>query len=182
LLIGDELDDKVKLYIRDLRARGGAIDTTVFIACAEAIVSRVDKKLLKVNGGPIDLSKSWAKSILGCMGYVKRKVNTSVKIEPSHFEELRKQYLLDIKAAVQIAKIPMDLVMNWDHTGVNIVPGSQWTLEERGTKRVECTGVNDKRQITVVICATASGIFLPFQVIYQGNTPACLPQFVFPDN
>jgi len=65
---------------------------------------------------------------------------------------------------------------------VNIVPGSQWTLEERGAKRVECTGVNDKCQITVVICATASGIFLPFQVIYQGKTPACLPQFVFPDN
>jgi len=49
--------------------------------------------------------------------------------------------------------------MNWDHTGVNIVPGSQWTLEERGAKRVEFTGVDDKRQIIVVICATASGIF-----------------------
>ena len=57
----------------------------------------------------------------------------------------------------------MDLVINWDHTAVNIVPGSQWTLEERGAKRVECTGVDDKRQITVVICAIASGIFLPFQ-------------------
>ena len=44
------------------------------------------------------------------------------------------------------------------------------------------TGVDDKRQITVVICATASGIFLPFQIIYQGKTPACLPRFVFPDN
>ena len=47
---------------------------------------------------------------------------------------------------------------------------------------MECTSLDDKRQITVVICATASDIFLPFQVIYQDKTPACLPRFVFPDN
>jgi len=69
LLIGDELDEQLKLYVRELRARGAGIDTTVLIACGEAVVSRIDKKLLKVHGGPIDLSKSWAKSLLGRMGY-----------------------------------------------------------------------------------------------------------------
>ena len=76
----------------------------------------------------------------------------------------------------------MDLIMNWDHTGVNIVPGSRWTMEEKGAKQVECTGVDDKRQIMIVICTIASDIFLPFQVIYRGKTPVCLPRFVFPDN
>ena len=89
---------------------------------------------------------------------------------------------MDIKAAVEILDISMDLIMNWDHTGVNIAPSSWLAIEEKGTKWVECTGVDDKRQITIVICATASGIFLPFQVIYQGKTAACLPRFVFPDN
>lgn len=46
----------------------------------------------------------------------------------------------------------MDLVLNWDHTGVNIVPGSQWTMTEKGSKRVACAGVDDKRQITIVVC------------------------------
>jgi len=55
-------------------------------------------------------------------------------VEPSHFEELKEQYLLDIKAAVEIADIPMDLIMNWDHTGVNIVPSSQWIMEKKGVK------------------------------------------------
>ena len=72
LLIGDELDEQLKVYVRELRARRAGIDTTVLIACGEAIVSRVDKKLLKVHGGPIDLSKNWAKSLLGRMGYVER--------------------------------------------------------------------------------------------------------------
>lgn len=134
LLLGCELDDQVKSYIKDLRGKGGNVDTTVVIACAEAIVNRVDKKLLKDNGGPIDLSKTWAKSLLQRIGYVKRKATTSAKVEPSHFEELKEQYLLDIKAAVEIIDIPMDLIMNWDHTGVNIVPGSQWTMEEKGAK------------------------------------------------
>ena len=132
MLLGCELDDQVKSYIKDLRGKGGNVDTTVVIACAEAIVNRVDKKLLKDNGGPIDLSKTWAKSLLQRIGYVKRKATTSAKVEPSHFEELKEQYLLDVKAAVEIIDIPMDLIMNWDHTGVNIVPGSQWTMEEKG--------------------------------------------------
>ena len=52
-------------------------------------------------------------------------------------------------------------------------------MEEKGAKRVDCVGLDDKRQITVVICATLSGIFLPFQVIYQGKTLACLPKYSF---
>jgi len=57
----------------------------------------------------------------------------------------------------------MDLIMNWNHTGIYIVPGSQWTTAEKGAKRVDCAGVDDKRQITVVVYATA---FSPFQVMY----------------
>ena len=114
-----------------------------------------------------------ANSLLHNIGYLKRKVNTSVKVEPSNFEKMKEQYLLDIQAAVDIADIPMDLVLNWDHTGVNIVPDSQ-------CERVECARADDKHQITIVACGTASSIFLHFQTIYQGKTSACLPRFVFP--
>ena len=180
MLLGSELDEQVKSYIKDVREKGGGIDTTVLIASAEAMVKKVDKTLLKDYGNPIDLMPTWAKSLLHRIGYVKRKASTSAKVEPSNFEEMKEQYLLDIQAAVDIADIPMDLVLNWDHTGVNIVPGSQWTMAEKGFKCVERTGVDDKQQITIVVCGTASGIFLPWQVIYKGKTQACLPRFVFP--
>jgi len=150
------------------------------MASGEAIVRRTDKNLLKDNGGPIDISKSWAKSLLSRMGYVKRKACSTAKIEPSHYEELKEQYLLDIKIVVEMEEIPADLILNWDHTGINIVPGCPWTMEEKGAKRVDCVGLDDKRQITTVICATLSGFFLPFQVIYQGKTPASLPRYSFP--
>lgn len=103
-------------------------------------------------------------------------------METSQFDNLKEQFLLDIKAVVEIEKIPHDLVFNWDHTGINIVPGSQWTMESMGSKRVEVTGLGDKRQITAVFCASLAGEFLPVQLIYQGKTQACLPRFVFPDD
>ena len=44
LLLGYELDNQVKCYIKDLRGKEGLyVDTTVVIACAEAIVNRADK-------------------------------------------------------------------------------------------------------------------------------------------
>ena len=67
-------------------------------------------------------------------------------------------------------EIPYDLIFNWDQTGLNIVPGSVWTLDRKGTKRVEIAGIDDKCQITAVIRGTLSGKLLPFQVIFTGTT------------
>lgn len=141
----------------------------------------VNKKLLNDDGGPIKLTRHWAKSLLDRTCFVKRKAATSAKVDPS-FAELKKQYLLDIKVVVEMAKVLAELVFNWDHTSTNIVPGSQWTMEEKGSKRVEVAGLNDKRQITAVFCASLTGEFLPVQLIYQGKTQACLPRYVFTGN
>jgi len=139
-------------------------------------------KLSHENGGPVKLTRHWAKSLLERMSFVKRKATTAAKINPSHFDELKEQYLLDIKVVVEIMKIPSELVFNWDHTGINIVPGSQWTMEAKGSKRVELVGLDDKCQIAAVFCASLAGEFLPAQLIYRGKTMACLPRFVFPDD
>jgi len=61
LLLGNELDDRVKRYIKEVRAAGTPIDTTVVMASGEAIVRTED-------GGLINIRKSWAKSILSRRG------------------------------------------------------------------------------------------------------------------
>ena len=78
--------------------------------------------------------------------------------------------------------IPCELIFNWDHTGISIVPGSSWTIELKRSKRVEIVGIIDKRQITAVFCGIAKGHFLPFQLIYQGKTKASLPPHKFPED
>ena len=79
-------------------------------------------------------------------------------------------------------EIPPELILNWDQTGIKIVPSSGWTMDQQGVKRVEVIGMNDKRQITAVFCASMVGDFLPIQLIYAGKTNRCHPQFQFPSD
>ena len=55
-------------------------------------------------------------------------------------------------------------------------------MAKEGSKRVEITGVDDKRQITAVFGGTIAGDFLPPQLIYQGKTSKCLPSISFPSD
>ena len=81
---------------------------------------------------------------------------------------------------VKLEEIPIDLIFNWDQTGLNLVPVSSWTMEAKGSKRVAIQGLTDKRQITGVFCGTLLGEFLPIQLIYASKTPRCIPPYSFP--
>ena len=72
-------------------------------------------------------------------------------------------------------EIPLQLIINWDHTGINYVPVSTWTMETPRTKHVEIIGKDNKRQLTAVLGCSMSGEFSPLQLIYQGK-----PKNVYP--
>ena len=63
-----------------------------------------------------------------------------------------------------------------------LVPQSEWTMEKEGAKKVPIKGLDDKREVTVFLCITPSGVYLPPQVLYQGTTEKCHPVYQFPDN
>ena len=48
--------------------------------------------------------------------------------------------------------IPDDVILNWNHTAMNIVLISSWTINLKVTKRVEIIGLDDKWKITAVVC------------------------------
>ena len=62
-------------------------------------------------------------------------------------------------------EIPDSFIINWDQTGINYVPVSEWTLMKEGLKRVKVIGLKDKRQITPVFGGSMSGDFLPVQLV-----------------
>lgn len=133
------------------------------------------KSLLSEFGGPITIEKSLAESILRRMEYGKRKGTKSVKVIPSDFENVKADFLQRIKTVVKKHSIPQSLIMNVDETGVNIVPVGNWTVDLEGNKQVKTTGLDDKRQITVTLACTASGVLLDPQVIYEGSFPEVGP-------
>ena len=76
-------------------------------------------------------------------------------------------------ATVTMEEICAELILNWDKTGINIAPSSAWTLEQKGSNRVEMTGVTNKCQITAVFCGSHTGDFLPLQLVYKRKMPQC---------
>lgn len=116
------------------------------------------------------------------MGYVKRKACSKAKIDVERFKEIKEVFLLDVKNVITMDEIPVELIINFDQTALNYVPATSWTMEKEGTKRVEVVAKDDKWQITAVFGGSMSGDFLPPQLIYEGKTDQCLPQYKFPSS
>ena len=86
------------------------------------------------------------------------------------FSKVKKEFLQEVVTPVEMENIPPELIVNWNQTGIKIIPTTTWTMEKMGSKRVEIVGTNDKHQITAIFCGTIQGDFLPMQHIYAGKT------------
>ena len=172
----------LQLYIRKLRARGTAVTTLVVQATAEGVILPLDRTSLAEYGGLIKLTNTRAKSLLSRMNFTKRKGSTKGKVTIEDFEEVKKQLLRDVVDIATMEDIPSCLIFNWDQTGLSLVPSPAWTMKEKGKKRVEIAGLNDKQQITVVLCGNLDGEVLPVQLIYGGKTKWCHTIYRFPDD
>ena len=128
--LGEQLDSLVKEFISNLRAAGGVVNTTVARGAAEGIISYRDISKLSSHGGHINITKSWAQSLLRRMGFVKRKCLTSGKISMAQFDECKEIFLADVAAEVLFNSILESLIINW------LVHCSNWRLDY-GQKR--CT-------------------------------------------
>lgn len=177
VLLGAELDGLVQEFVLDLRMAGGVVNTLIVMGAAEGIVSHCDISKLSSHGGHIEDKKTWKKSLLLRMGFVKRKCLTSAKISLVQFDESKEVFL----AKVLMKDIPENLIINWDQTGLSIVPTGDWTMEKEGTQAVPIAHSNDKRQLTAVLAITAGDNNLPAQLLYQGKTPKCHPEMLFPE-
>ena len=114
---------------------------------------------------------------------MKHRGSTQAKksVSSAKYLHLRSTYPRQISGIVAIHKIPQEMVVNWDQSGINIVLSSNWMMEQEGASWVEIVRLNDKRQTTMTFAASLSGDFLPPQILYQGKTERCHPSFSFPD-
>ena len=70
------------------------------------------------------------------MGYVKRKGTKAARKLPTDFNEQKNHFLRILKEKITENKIPAELVINFDQTGLKIVPVSNWTLALEGSKHM----------------------------------------------
>ena len=180
LLLGQDLDRQVRAYLTSLCDVGSIVNTSIAIAAATGIIRRNNSNLLMVNGGHIILTKHWAQYLMQRMDFVKRKAISKAKVTVENSAVLKEEFLLDIRGLFEMEEIPQNLILNWDQTAVNYVPVSNWTMAKEGSKKVLIAGIDDIRQITLVLAAAMTGKLLPLQLVCQGKTKACLPTVNFP--
>ena len=181
-LLGENLDKDLQQLVLELRSRGSPISTSVVLGLGRGLLLKHNKRMLVEFGGSIQLNKEWARSVFRRMGFTKRRANSKSKVLPDHFSNLKRQFLREVEAVTKIEDIPNNLIINWDQTALKLVPSGSWTMERKGTKRVDLSGIDDKRQITAVLSGTLTGDFLPLQLIFKGTTARSLPSISFPDS
>ena len=136
--------------------------------------------LLKQYGGSLDLKKSWAFFFLSRHGYVKCKATRASRKVPDDFVNIKSIYLDNIDKVIKDYNIPLSMVLTFDQTGIKMVPVSDWTLEVQGSKQIDTIGLEDKREITVLLAISLTGELISPQVIYAGKTPRCHPHVNIP--
>jgi len=123
-LLPDELDCQVQEYVKDFCKRGLPSNSAVVIAAAEGILMNKNATLVSKNGESgikVKLTEDWAKSLLKRMGYVKWKACSKAK-DVARFEQLRDEFLLEIKVIVNMDEIPPEMIINFDQTALNYAP------------------------------------------------------------
>ena len=157
VLLRERMDGFIQKYITKVQEQGGMVNTAIVIACAKGILKQLDRTMLAEYGGHVTLSVPWAKSLLHRMQFTKRRGTTKCGLSTEAFQEVKRRFLQQVIEVVQMEDIPMELIFNWDQTGLHLIPQSNWTMERKGSKRVEVKGLQDKCQITAVLCGTMHG-------------------------
>ena len=109
------------------------------------------------------------------MNWTKQKDTTGI-VEPSKkfLEEQKRTFQRKISTVMLDHGIPSELVFNLDQTPFSYVSPGKYTFSSKGSKNVPIKDLDDKRQITATFVVTATGSFLPIQLIYQGESKRCL--------
>ena len=124
-LFGQELDSLVQMYLRKVREGGGTVSARIVMAAARGILLKCNRSMLVEFGGDIHLNRHLAHSLLKRMKFVQRKATTAKSKESkADFGKGKSSFLADLVATVTMEEIPPELIMNWDQTGIKIVPCS----------------------------------------------------------
>ena len=172
---------KVRDDITGIRLTGGVISQKMVIAIGNGVIKANSPSSLKKYGGHIEFTDGWARHILESMKWTKRK-GTAGKVEPSQqfLDEEKLTFQRNISTIIEDHDIPKELILNLDQTPLSYVSPGKYTFNPKGAKTVPIKGVDGKRQITATFSISMTGSFLPIQLIYEGKTRRCLPNYDFP--
>ena len=137
LLLGEDIDKLVQVYLMKLCDIGGMANGTIARASDKSITRMSDPKLLASNGSHVVFTKMESKYLLKRMGFVKRKAISKARANIDGLMRWKPTiYLANIRTVISLEEVLPYLVINWDHIGLKYVPISSWTMAKKGFKKV----------------------------------------------
>ena len=169
-----ELDTKLIQLLLAIRTKGGVVNIHVVRATSKALIE--SNPITGSHLAKFKMPRSWVHSIYRRMGFSRRTgTTTRPPVLKGLYDACKRDYLCDVHDKRTKYNIPAELVLNADQTPSSYVSVGR-TMDLQGSRAVPIKGLTDKRNITLTLVITLSGVFLPFQIIYAGKTKASQPR------
>jgi hypothetical protein len=171
--------EEITSQLADLRAVGAPLSLAT-VRCI--IIATIRERAPEVfdhrfkDGTYFRVSDSFCRKFLDrTLAWSMRKGTKAAQKLPLDAEEQCENAFLCRAWAIKEHRIPAELVINADQTGVVYLPGSRMTYAPRGSKQVGVIGNEEKRAFTVLLAVNAAGDRLPMQCVYEGKSPRSTP-------
>lgn len=168
-------DKAVKLAIKTVDALRAA-NMPVNSANALPIITAIFQLHAKSVYQSLNINQRFIRRFLQqYCGMSYRRVTACSKSLPHDASEQVDRFVKRCASLVHLFQIKPELVVNLDQSGSRLTPSASYTYAQVGSKRATVQTHDDKRQITIVVGSTLSGLLLPLQFIFGGKTQQCLP-------
>ena len=181
-LLPEEIMKKTIQTMKALRLKGALISYNVINAIAKGIVVANDKTMVVEHGEHLQFTDNWARNVLNEVERSEKKMvklmatTSKIPVAPGLLKEEQLTFQRKIQALIKWYDIPKELVLNFNQTPLSYITVGNNTLEFEGAKSVPVKGKGKGKQITGTFAVSATGRFLPMQLIYAGKTNRCHPQ------
>jgi hypothetical protein len=178
-MLSDSTEKAIVNTLTKLREKGQVMNGSVMRLVMKAVIRSSGNEKEEVN------ARYAQRFALQKMNWRWRRTTTGTKL-PKDWEDQGKKMLKRAAAHIDAIRNPntisakrpfhRSLLINFDQTGVHLVPKSKYTYADAKSDTVEGNGEDDRRQITAILASSADGDMLPLQLIFQGKTPRCEAQ------
>jgi hypothetical protein len=162
-----ELCDEIRANLNHLRECSTTVNSVTVSSIFKAIVGARKPGLLT----RMKFSRRWCRKwVTRWMCWSFKKGTTSGQKLPPDWANLVEASIARSATICASYRITHPaLVINWDQTGLLLMPTHNRTYHHRKDKHVQVVALEDKRQITAVTASTMNGELLPLQLIFAGQ-------------
>ena len=173
-----KLEEEIIKMLNAHREAGQPLFAATVRTSIRTLICKREPSLLEHEGKiAFEVNLAWTRD------FVRSTLNWNYKVAtgaarklPSDWNEQGLKMSQRIAYLVKAYSIPHELVVNTDQTGIHLVPtrgAHTWAL--KGSKHVLVHGIEDKRQITVLVSLSVARGLLLFQVVFTSLTQRSLP-------